>query len=142
VNTRPLPFTDTPVSAVALNPSMTTNQENPNMTLNDQLAPLATRLAQILDDKATLESEERDIKARIRGLVPGPDSYTAGSYTITVTPNRRFDPKTAERILPQELLDLCRVAKVDAAAAREVLPPALYQQCMTSVGDDRVGFAR
>lgn len=112
------------------------------MTLENQLQPLASRLAAILEDKAALEAEEKDIKAQIRALVPGPDTYAAGGYVLSVSPNRRFDTATAERILPAELLDLCKVAKVDPAAARGVLPPALYQQCMKQVGDDRVGFSR
>lgn len=106
------------------------------------LAPLAAELARVLADKAELETRERDIKARIRAIVPGPDTYAAGDATLVVSPNRRFDPKLAERVLPAELLDLCRTSKVDAAAAREVLPPALYDQCMAQVGDYRIGFAR
>lgn len=112
------------------------------MTLTDQLAPLASELATILADKADLEQRERDIKASIRALVPGPDTYQAGDVALTVSANRRFDAGLAERILPTELLDLCRVSKVDAAAAREVLPPAVYAQCMAEIGDYRVGFAR
>ncbi len=110
--------------------------------LTDTLAPLASRLATILETKAALEVEERDVKAQIRALVPGPDTYAAGGYTLSVSPNRRFDPALAARIVPDTLLELCKVAKVDSAAAREVLPPALYQQCMKAVGDDRVGFVR
>jgi hypothetical protein len=111
-------------------------------TLAEQLTPLAARLAAILAEKAELENAEKAIKTQIRSLVPGPDTYQAGDVALTVSANRRFDPATAERVLPAELLDLCRIAKVDAAAAREVLPPALYAQCMTEVGDYRVGFAR
>ena len=114
----------------------------PTPTLSDRLAPLAARLADTLAHKAELEQTEKDIKAQIRALVPGPDTYDAGGVTLAISTNRRFDPTVAERVLPVELLDLCRVAKVDSAAAREVLPPALYEACMSEVGDYRVGFAR
>ena len=112
------------------------------MTLEEQLAPLATRLADILAAKSALEEDERDIKATIRELVPGPDTYAAGDVSITITTNRRFDPKTAERILPVDLLNLCRVSKIDATAAKAVLPPGVYLQCMAEIGEYRVGFAR
>ena len=112
------------------------------MTLEEQLAPLATQLADVLAAKSALEEEERSIKATIRGLVPGPDTYCAGNVNITVTTNRRFDPKTAERVLPVDLLNLCRVSKIDATAAKAVLPPTVYQQCMAEIGEYRIGFAR
>lgn len=111
-------------------------------TLEDTLTPLATQLADILAAKAALEEDERAIKATIRSLVPGPDSYTAGNLTLTVTINRRFDPKMAERVLPIELLNLCRISKIDASAAKAVLPPGVYLQCMAEIGEYRVGFAR
>lgn len=109
-------------------------------TLADRLAPLAAELARLAADKAEIEARQEEIKAQIRELVPGPDKYAAGDLTITVSANHRFDPKAAERILPPELLDLCRIAKIDSAAAREVLPPALYAQCMADVGEYRVSL--
>lgn len=112
------------------------------MTLSDTLAPLASELANILEAKADLEARERDIKARIRAAVPGPDTYQAGDVALSISVNRRFDPQVAERVLPTDLLDLCRISKVDAAAAKEVLPPAAYAACMSEVGEYRVGFAR
>lgn len=112
------------------------------MTLAEQLAPIATRLAHILEAKTELDAEEKTLKAQIRDLVPGPDTYTAGNYTLTISHNRRFDPKKAEQILPTELLDLCRVSKIDPTAAKNVLPPALYSECMAQVGDDVIRFAR
>lgn len=109
-------------------------------TLADRLAPLAAELARLAADKADIEAREKEIKAQIRDLVDGPDTYAAGDLSVVVSPNRRFDPKLAERTLPPELLDLCRISKVDSAAAREVLPPALYAQCMVDVGDYRVSL--
>lgn len=109
-------------------------------TLADRLAPLAAELARLAADKADIEAREKEVKAQIRALVPGPDKYAAGDLTVTVSANHRFDARTAERVLPPELLDLCRIAKVDSAAAKEVLPPALYQQCMVDVGEYRVAI--
>ena len=114
----------------------------PNLTLDEQLTPLAAQLAAILAEKSALEEDERAIKATIRALVPGPDTYSAGDVTLSIAINRRFDPKTAERVLTPDVLDMCRVSKVDAAAAKAVLPPAMYIQCMAEIGEYRVGFAR
>lgn len=104
----------------------------------DTLRPLAAQLASCQAAKAELEAEERQLKQQIRELVEGPDAYKAGDLTVTVSLNRRFDPQLAERNVPTELLDLCKISKVDPAAAKEVLPPALYQACMAEIGDYRV----
>lgn len=113
-----------------------------NTTLQDTLTPLAGQLAEVLAAKAVLEEDERTIKAQIRKLVPGPDTYQAGDVAITVGVNRRFDPKTATRLLPPDMLALCQVLKVDSAQAKTVLPPAIYEKCMAEVGEYRIGFAR
>ena len=107
-------------------------------TLADQLTPLAAEYADLAERADAIKARQEEIKAAIRDLVPGPDSYDAGSLTVTVSTNRRFDPKVAERILPAELFDAIKIAKPDSAAAREVLPPRLYDQCMSAVGADRI----
>ena len=55
----------------------------PNITLDEQLAPLAAQLADILAAKSALEEDERAIKATIRHLVPGPDTYSAGDVVTS-----------------------------------------------------------
>ena len=67
------------------------------------LAPIAAELATILADKAALEERERELKAQIRSMVPGPDTYAAGNVDLTITANRRFDPKRALPLIPESV---------------------------------------
>lgn len=94
-----------------------------------------------LDEKRQTIADEMDaIKARLRdtldlGSYPGP-----GDVTVTLTPNRRFSADRAAELLPDDLLDACRVTTVDAKQAKAVLPPAAYDACMTEVGAPRLAI--
>lgn len=103
-------------------------------TLEDTLAPLAARLTHIAEQRRPLDDEEAAIKERIKTIVPGPDRYAAGTLTITVSPNRRFDPVLAETTLPVDVLAACQVTRIDPAKAKQILPPALYDQCLVDTG--------
>ena len=103
-------------------------------TLEETLAPLAARLTHIAEQRRPLDDEEAAIKERIKTIVPGPDRYAAGTLTITVSPNRRFDPVLAETTLPADVLAACQVTRIDPAKAKQILPPALYDQCLVDTG--------
>lgn len=94
------------------------------MTLSDTLAPIAAELATVLADKADLEERERELKAQIRQLVPGPDSYAAGGVNLTVQTNRRFDPKRALPLIPEAVLPLVTYPEtvVDKDKLKALLP--------------------
>ena len=85
-------------------------------TLEDALAPLAARLAHIAEQRRPLDEEETAIKEQIKRIVPGPDRYAAGTLTITVSPNRRFDPVLAGTTLPFDVLAACQVTRIDPAS--------------------------
>ncbi len=106
----------------------------------DTLEDLAVQLARIQEAKNHLDEQEKQVKARIRDLTDGPDSYAAGPLTIVVSPNRRFSPALAQQVIPAELLGLCKKTVIDSATAKQVLPPAMYSECMQSVGDDRISL--
>jgi hypothetical protein len=110
--------------------------------LTDTLTPLAAELARILADKAELETRERDIKARIRALVPGPDTYAAGDAALVVSTNRRFDPKKALPLIPESVLPLVTYPEtvIDKDRLR-VLLPEVWEAAQVA-GDYRIGFAR
>ena len=74
------------------------------------------------------------IRDRIKTIVPGPDRYAAGTLTITVSPNRRFDPVLAETTLPVDVLAACQVPRIDPAKAKQLPPPALYDKCLDDHG--------
>lgn len=104
--------------------------------ISDEALDVVNRLAAVNADIAQLTEAANDLKGRLRQLLPEPGTYTAeGAKVVTLAPNRRFDPVQAQRGLPGPLLDAIRVTKIDAATAKQVLPPALYELCMVDVGD-------
>lgn len=106
------------------------------MTLDpDQLDALARRYLELAAQRDDLDRQMEGIKAVLREHYPdGANLDTPCGATINVTISRRFDPALAERTLPGELLALCRVTKVDPAAARKALPPALFESLMSPSG--------
>lgn len=103
--------------------------------LSDEDVQLVEALAKILDQQAHLEAQAREIKAELRALGTGTFTDSAGVERISIRPNRRFAREQAAKVLPPELLALCTVTTVDSAQARKALPPAVYETCMTDVGD-------
>lgn len=74
--------------------------------LSDQLTPLAAEYAQLAEQAEQVKARQEAIKAQIRELVPGPDSYDAGALSVVVSTNRRFDAKRALAMLPEALVPL------------------------------------
>jgi hypothetical protein len=70
--------------------------------LEQQLAPLAQRLATLQDAKAKLTEQEDAVKAQIRDLVPGPDTYAAGELQVQVQTNGRLDTKAIAEKYPHD----------------------------------------
>lgn len=110
---------------------MTTDEQ-----LTDDDVALVEALAKILDQQAHLEAQARDIKNELRAtLGTGTFAGKDGVDRVSIRPNRRFAREQAAKVLPPELLALCTVTTVDSAQARKTLPPAVYETCMTDVGD-------
>lgn len=102
---------------------------------------LVARLYDLHARLADITEQMNAVKMRLRSQLAA-DEYTIdGKKAVTISRQRRFDVATAERILPPELLALCRVEKVDAATAKTVLPPALYSQCSTESGEPVIRLA-
>lgn len=106
-----------------------------------QVTALARDYRNLDNQKALIEEQQDSIKTRVRNLLDVGDAVDVDGRTVRVEPNRRFDPVRAAKELPAELLVLCKVEKVDPAAARKVLPPAMYQALMSDVGQPRVVLA-
>lgn len=109
-------------------------------TLTDTIAPLVDELSQVLAAKTDLEQRERDLKARIREAVPGPDAYQAGDRTLVITANNRFDAKKAIDLIPDEARTLVTHTEtiVDRDKVRALLPD-VFEQAQT-YGDYRVSI--
>ena len=117
-----------------------TTSHTPVATLEEQLAPLAARLADIQAAKADLEEQEKGIKAAIRDLVPGPDAYAAAGLTVSVQPNRRFNPELFMALHPvTERPDLYKLVP-DTAKVRAAVAPDEYATFMAPAGEDKVGL--
>lgn len=106
-----------------------------------RLANLATRLAdaQARKDELTapLDAQIEELKAAIRDelATEGPGTFTAGDHSITLRPNRRFDPMEALRVLPETIVQTITTTTIDTALAKKRLSPDMYEACMTERGN-------
>lgn len=101
--------------------------------LADTLTPLAADLANIQNRITELQQRETSLKAAIRELVTGPDTYQAGNLTIVVSTNRRFDQARALTLIPDPLrplvIDTVETVNRDKLKA---LAPDIYEQAQTA----------
>lgn len=103
---------------------------------DDELTALTRRYLDLAARRDDLDLELGAIKAKIRdNITPGDTLTTTDGIKVTVTANRRFNPAKAAEIIPADLLTLCQTTVVDAKKAKSVLPPALYEAAMVTVGD-------
>lgn len=103
--------------------------------LADKLAPLADRYTTLTEQRARIDEELEEIKAAIRDLVEGPDTYAAGERTVIVAANRRFDETRALALIGTgtPLADLVTVptTKVDKDKLRALAPDVFEQAQVT-----------
>lgn len=109
--------------------------------LTDDLRATAHRLLTVQQQRAELENEERDLKARLRAALSVGDKGTIdGQQVVSIVPNRRFSPDLAEQ-LPEPLRKLTLVTRPDSSTAKRNLPPAVYDTLMAEVGEPKVVLA-
>lgn len=122
-------------------PASPTVQTGDDMTtatsteLDEPTRTMVSRLAQIAEIKADLDSEEKALKAELRQRLDLGQWTWNGRPAVSLSPNRRFSPDRAVEVLPPELLALCTATKVDGATAKKVLPPAMYAACQADAGE-------
>lgn len=96
-----------------------------------------------LGTKIEQYEEERDtIKARIRKL--GAGTHAIGDGKATVSPQKRFDPELAEKVLVginPDLVVACSKTVVVSSLVKLLLGDLVYEQCQKSSGEDRVTIA-
>lgn len=93
--------------------------------LESRLTVLASRDVRLADRIVELEIERKAIKQAILIATKGePDRYAAGRLTVVVSTNRRFDSKTAQKLIPEDLIDEVTVSQrvVDKDRLARVLP--------------------
>lgn len=99
------------------------------------LSSLARHGRLLAEQIATLTTELEEVKRRIRAAIPVGESIDVDDKPVTVGPNRRWNERQALTVIPEPLLPLCQVTKLDSATAKRNLPPDLYEQCMVEAGE-------
>lgn len=124
----------------ATHPTHTT-QEHQMPTLEQLTQQLATALANLDDAKKYADALKEQIRQHPDVQRGGPDKYAAGDATLTVSTNRRFDPKKAMPLIPEEILPL--VTYPDTVIDRDklrVLLPDVFEAAQVE-GSYRIGLA-
>jgi hypothetical protein len=106
------------------------------------LVGLYRRFAQLAVQAKEIELEAAAIKERFRKLGQGAHDIP-GIGTVTVQPQRRFDPKLADKVLRSihpDLVSKCSVSHVDSKLAKQYVSGEVYAQCQVPAGDDKVLF--
>jgi hypothetical protein len=116
---------------------MTTTSPNAQ-ALEQQLAPLAARLAALQEAKEKLTEQEEQIKARIRELVPAPDTYAAGELQVSVQTNGRLDTKAIAEKYPYDAHpELYGAPAIDTKKVRAHFAPVELEP-LTTYGTPKV----
>jgi hypothetical protein len=103
---------------------------------------LAVRYLELAAKREDIDGEMEGIKAKLRDAYPdGVRTATTSGVMVSVSVTRRFDPEQARKVLPAHLLQQCLVTKVDAATAKKLVPPALYDACSVVTGKPTVRIA-
>lgn len=89
-----------------------------------------------------LENERDTIKAHVRRL--GAGIHLVGDGRVTITPQKRFDPELAEKVLTginPDLVAACSKTVVVAGLVKQFLGDLVYDKCQKPGGEDRVTIA-
>ena len=110
------------------------------MTSDTTPEELAREYLDLKERAAVIDDRIKQIVAELRDNL-GAGRHTAGDHTVTVTPQRRFNPDRAAEVLAgSPLLEACQETVVTSARAKQVLPPAVYETCMVEAGEARVSI--
>lgn len=108
----------------------------PDFELRGDLGTLALRLNYLAGQRAEIDVEIADLKAKLRStLNVGQRGTINGQPVVSVSVNRRFDVELALVKLPADLVAMCMSTKFDPKQAKAVLPPAIYEGCMSPSGE-------
>lgn len=101
-----------------------TTQEKTMPTLTQLTQQLATALDNLDAAKKYADALKEQIRQHPDIQRGGPDKYQAGDATLTISTNRRFDPKKAMPLIPEEILPLVTYPDtvIDKDKLRALLP--------------------
>jgi len=111
------------------------------MTLEELTQQLASALADLDAVKQRAEGLKEAIRQHPDIQRGGPDKYAAGDATLVVSTNRRFDPKKAMPLIPEDLLPL--VTHTETVIDRDKLKALLPDVYETAQNESayRVGLS-
>lgn len=89
------------------------------------------RLLDIRAQMAELEQSEKALKSFLRSSLGVVSQMPIAGQRVTIAPLRRFDAAKAVGVIPAELMGQVTEARVSPTKARQFLPPAMYEQCLT-----------
>jgi hypothetical protein len=94
----------------------------------------------MLGERASQIKQEMDaIKSRFRLL--GRGQHDLGIGKVIVTPQKRFDPEVAEKVLRAihpDLVEKCSISKLDSALTKQFVSGEVYERCQSPTGEDKV----
>lgn len=116
---------------------MTTTTDTPaTVELDADTAGVVAQIHRLNAQAEEIDGEVRALKAVLRErLAVGQAGVVNGQKVVTLTPNRRFDPKLAAQVVPSDILALISSTSIDSKLAKDTLPPALYSACMREAGE-------
>jgi hypothetical protein len=112
-----------------------------NLTAED--IQLIESLADLRRRILTLIEYEKDLSSRVRAIIPaGTQKEQFGAETVTVTQPRRFSIEKAREILSPEVIRELMTPQIDMTKVKEMLPPAVLDQCKVPHGSPTISFSR
>lgn len=124
-------------------PTCSPRRSRMSETTTARIDDLVARYLELEQRKASLVEEQDVIKNQLREALDY-GKHETGAGTVTLSVNRRFDPTLAREVLTRlnpALIDACSTTNLNAAAAKKILPPAVYEQCMKESKDPKVVIA-
>lgn len=97
----------------------------------------------VIDQIGLLNSQIKDLEAKRDNLLAGLGDLKVGDrqagerYVLEVTPNKRFDAATAERVLSKAKFNKILKQVPDSALARKALTGEEYEACQKLIGIKR-----
>lgn len=101
------------------------------------IAAIAGELAQVQEGIRRLTDREKQLKAELRGVLPL-GKHLAGNLSVSVSPNRRIDEAKVATTYPQDQWPGFWIAKPATTVIRNSIPPAVYEQLMSEVGEPKI----
>lgn len=108
--------------------------ESVGAAVDPALVRMVAELKQARHTAAQAKQRADDLAAQLRARLAENGTYDIGDFAVTVEPQVKFSEDIARTVLTAEQIAQCAVTRIDAAKAKDVLPPAVYRQCQAEHG--------